>query len=156
METQENLLDEVLIENQFINASPGQRFANLLLDMIGVYIFSFIFGVVLSVPIMLMAQNEPANVMSGGTVQLILFVAGVIVPYLLYYTLFEKLTNGKTLGKLVTKTRAVRYDGKKLTFKNAFLRSLVRFVPFDGISLLFNDGGAWHDDWTNTRVVKTN
>ena len=151
-ETEESLLAEILIHSDLIDATPGQRFANMLLDLIGVYIFTNIVGAVLVIPLLLGYRPE---FMSGGTLQIFLFVAGTIFPYLLYYTLFEKLTNGRTLGKLVTKTRAVRYDGGKLTFKNAFLRSLVRFVPFDALVLLFN-GAPWHDEWTNTRVVKIN
>lgn len=152
METQENLLSEISIDNDLIDATPGQRFANLLLDMIGVYIFGFVTGAVLAIPLTLLRQSDP-EFMDGGTMQIVLLIAGILLPNLLYYTFFEKLANGKTLGKLVTKTRAVRYDGSKLTFKNALLRSICRWVPFDGLTLLFS-GAPWHDDWTNTRVVK--
>ena len=31
-----------------------------------------------------------------------------ILTYLLYYTLFEWFTNGKTIGKYLTKTRAIK------------------------------------------------
>jgi uncharacterized RDD family membrane protein YckC len=39
----------------------------------------------------------------------------IIVNYLVYYTLCEKLFRGQTLGKLITGTRAIRTDGEKLT-----------------------------------------
>jgi len=151
METEESLLTEILIDNDLIDATPGQRFVNMLLDLIGFYIFSFVVGIIVGIGIRFMAIYNH-EVMSSGSLQIFFFVMGLI-SYLLYYTLLEKIANGKTLGKLVTKTRAVRYDGTKLTFKNAFLRSLVRFVPLDGLVLLFS-GAPWHDEWTNTRVVK--
>jgi uncharacterized RDD family membrane protein YckC len=77
----------------------------------------------------------------------------VIINYVFYYTLCEKLFKGYTLGKLITGTRAMRQDGEALTFKDALLRSLSRLVPFEvfsGFSTL-----PWHDSWTNTMVVKS-
>ena len=67
--------------------------------------------------------------------------------------LFEKLFKGYTVGKLITGTRAIREDGKELTFKNAILRSLSRMVPFEPFSAF--GGSPWHDRWTKTRVIKS-
>ncbi len=49
------------------------------------------------------------------------------------YTLLEGAAKGKTLGKLITGTRALKIDGSNLTWKDAFLRSLCRIVPFEAI-----------------------
>ena len=75
----------------------------------------------------------------------------IIVNYLVYYTLCEKLFRGQTLGKLITGTKSLRTDGEELTFKDALLRSLCRLVPFEVFS---GFGVPWHDSWTNTMVVK--
>lgn len=68
-----------------------------------------------------------------------------------YYTLLEALTNGQTIGKKFTRTRAVRTDGELFTIKEAFLRSLCRLIPFEAIICLF--GYIIHDRWTNTSVA---
>ncbi|HEX2627520.1 MAG TPA: RDD family protein, partial [Chitinophagaceae bacterium] len=64
----------------------------------------------------------------------------------------EKLFQGYTIGKLLTGTRAVRNDGKELTWKDAIVRSLCRMIPFEVLS-----GFAyrpWHDSITKTTVVQ--
>jgi uncharacterized RDD family membrane protein YckC len=73
--------------------------------------------------------------------------------YLVYYTFCERIFSGITLGKWITGTKAVREDGKVLTLKDAFLRSLARVIPFESFSAF--GGLPWHDAWTKTVVVKT-
>jgi uncharacterized RDD family membrane protein YckC len=63
------------------------------------------------------------------------------------------LFGGRTLGKLITGSKAVREDGTSLTWKDACLRSLSRMVPFEPFSAL--GGAPWHDRWTKTTVVRT-
>jgi uncharacterized RDD family membrane protein YckC len=77
-----------------------------------------------------------------------------ILNHLVYYTISEKAFKGYTLGKLITGTRAIREDGGELTFKDAFLRSLSRLVPFEAFSIWFGSG-LWHDAWTKTKVIKS-
>ncbi|ODT91451.1 MAG: hypothetical protein ABS85_12565 [Sphingobacteriales bacterium SCN 48-20] len=77
----------------------------------------------------------------------------VLISYLLYYSICEKVFKGYTLGKLLSGTRAIRADGGELTFKDAFLRSLSRLVPFEQFSI-WSGNGLWHDSWTKTRVIK--
>lgn len=74
------------------------------------------------------------------------------VNYAIYYSLSEKFFNGYTLGKLFTKTRAVRNDGGELTWKDAIHRSFSRFLPFEFLSGFAEK--PWHDSWTDTTVVK--
>ncbi|MDR6841685.1 RDD family protein [Pseudoxanthomonas sacheonensis] len=74
---------------------------------------------------------------------------------LIYYTAMEGLF-GLTIGKLITGTRVVDAEGRRLTFKRALLRSLCRLIPFDALSLLISDDDvrrAWHDSITRTYVV---
>jgi len=74
------------------------------------------------------------------------------VNYAIYYSLCEKYFNGYTLGKLITRTRAIRQDGDELTWKNAIHRSFSRFLPFEFLSGFSNK--PWHDSWTGTTVIK--
>jgi len=77
-----------------------------------------------------------------------------IFIFLSYYILFEWFTNGKTIGKYLTKTRAIKDNGSSIEFKESFMRSLIRIAPFEPIICLFTDYGyGWHDRWTNTIVV---
>ncbi len=77
-----------------------------------------------------------------------------LVIFLLYYIFFEWLTNGKTIGKYITKTRAIKDNGQLLTFKESILRSVIRLIPIEPTICLITDNAyGWHDRWTKTIVV---
>ena len=77
-----------------------------------------------------------------------------IFIFLTYYTLFEWFTSGKTIGKYITKTRAIKDNGNSIEFKESIIRSLIRIIPLEPWICLFTDYGyGWHDRWTNTIVV---
>ncbi len=74
-------------------------------------------------------------------------------------------TNGVSIGKLVTKTRAVTHNGEKLTtdWKNSCLRNISMIIPFFPLVELFvmysqsNKGEQlqrFGDQWAKTRVIK--
>ncbi len=151
------LADESYINDHFVYATQGQRFLNWLIDnLLMQYGLSYLTGLAIgtllaaTAPDFLneLAYNEGS--MSGGIILISLLVG--YLNYIVYYTICEKLFKGYTLGKLITGTRAIRQDGKELTFKNALLRSLSRLVPFEVFSG-FNTL-TWHDSWTNTMVIK--
>ncbi len=55
---------------------------------------------------------------------------------------------------MITKTRAVGEDGNIITAKQAAIRAISRFVPFEGLSIFFTDANImWHDRWTDTLVI---
>ncbi|HEU0064362.1 MAG TPA: RDD family protein [Flavisolibacter sp.] len=139
----------------YIDASTGQRFLNLLLDTLVLrYLFAYPFGIALGYLLLLLSAESVLNALalrSGMEYYFFLYLLGSLM-YIIYYTFCEKVFRGYTLGKLITGTRAIRNDGKELTFKDALLRSLCRVVPFEAFS-----GFAvipWHDRWTGTVVVK--
>jgi uncharacterized RDD family membrane protein YckC len=78
-------------------------------------------------------------------------LSGNLVSFI-YYFLWEKLSNGRTIGKYVTNTRVISTDGADLTTQQVLYRSLCRMVPFDALSFL-GGGNGWHDSWTDTRVI---
>jgi uncharacterized RDD family membrane protein YckC len=69
-----------------------------------------------------------------------------------YYVVFEALL-GKTIGKMVTKTKVVNMEGGKPSFLQIVVRSLVRFIPFEPFSFLGADATGWHDTMSDTRVI---
>lgn len=155
---QEDLLsEEAYLDNHFVYATQGQRFLNWLIDnLLMRYGLSYLTGMAIGTLLAVVAPeflNDLAyseNGMSAGILLVSLLVG--YLNYIIYYTICEKLFKGYTLGKLITGTRAIRQDGKELTFKNALLRSLSRLVPFEvfsGFSTL-----TWHDSWTDTMVIK--
>ena len=123
-------------------ASTGQRLINVAIDYVGVMVLSAIVGVV-----MMLAFGENAI----DEVPDFVFGFGVIGSY---YMLFEGLM-GRTPGKLVTRTRVVSADGKRLSFGRIFVRTVCRFVPFEGFSVFSSNGEMWHDTWSRTVVMTT-
>jgi uncharacterized RDD family membrane protein YckC len=139
-------------ELNLVQASRGKRFANYLIDLIGFYIIVFFWGIVMALvnPQSLEAldysdSNVGANLLDR-LVTLILF--GVYIGFI------EAIFKGKTLGKLVTGTKAVyETDGRDISVGTAFLRGFSRMVPFEAFSALGDPSYPWHDRWTNTIVI---
>jgi uncharacterized RDD family membrane protein YckC len=149
MEQSTNLLQD-FNEPTYEFASIGQRLVNVVIDVIAFYVLMFIVGVMGGLAAVAFQSDSP-GLMQPGAVQL-LFLLAYVVIILLYYTLLEG-AKGKTLGKLITKTKAVQIDGAPLGYKKAFFRSLCRFVPLEFISIFFSRM-MWHDQWTYTMVIK--
>ena len=72
---------------------------------------------------------------------------------LVYYSLFEYFLQ-QTPSKFITKSIVVTREGKRPSFKTIIVRTLVRLIPFDAFSFLFSDKTGWHDNWTDTYVIK--
>lgn len=151
-----DLLSDLQDEIVYQHAEKWQRFVNLLIDMIVVSIVNSIFGGIVQAIIFASYIRDFSTIDSAYSFPWHLFLVVWLVQislFLAYYTIFEKLMKGRTVGKLVTGTMAVREDGNPLTWTNAFLRSLCRLIPFEPIVALFTSY-PWHDDFTNTVVVK--
>jgi uncharacterized RDD family membrane protein YckC len=131
---QENLLDD--LDVHLVRASAGIRFANHIIDLVSFAAIFVIFAVMSPV-----------------------FLAVLVIPYMsavlyaMYISVLETAMNGKTFGKLVTGTRAVQIDGRRITPGIAFKRGFSRIVPFEAFSALGSEANPWHDRWTDTYVV---
>jgi uncharacterized RDD family membrane protein YckC len=68
-------------------------------------------------------------------------------------SLIEAMFRGKSIGKLITGTKAVNEDGSDISFAKAFERGLARMVPFEAFSALGEPSYPWHDKWTKTFVI---
>jgi uncharacterized RDD family membrane protein YckC len=138
-------------ENRYhlVQASGGKRFANYLIDTIAFYLAAV--GIIFVV-----AYISPSaiNSMTGESAgaDILDRLLGLVL-YGLFMFIVEAVFKGKTLGKLLTGTRAVREDGSPITAKDALLRGLSRMVPFEAFSALGTPSFPWHDKWSKTYVI---
>jgi uncharacterized RDD family membrane protein YckC len=143
-------------EGEFVEyneASTGQRFVNYIIDYLFMAFAVSFATTYLLVQFLMATSPEIAYDLFAETNVLATYLIAII-NHLLYFTFCEKVFRGHTLGKLVSGTRVIREDGEELRFKDAFLRSLSRLVPFEAFSIWFGEG-MWHDRWTKTKVIKT-
>jgi uncharacterized RDD family membrane protein YckC len=71
----------------------------------------------------------------------------------LYYFISEAI-GSTTIVKAIFGYTVINDFGQKITLKEAALRSLSRYVPFETFSCLGSPSWGWHDKWTKTYVVK--
>lgn len=83
----------------------------------------------------------------------IIDVFGVPIA-MLYYLIFEYFFS-RTLGKWITGTRVVSARGTRPTFLEIVGRTVVRIIPFEGVTFLGSSGRGWHDSLSDTYVVKS-
>lgn len=80
-----------------------------------------------------------------------LFLAVIIVG--LYYIIFESIW-GKTPAKFLTRTRVIMETGEKPSSETIFIRTLIRFIPFEPFTFLGSKNPrGWHDKWSKTIVI---
>jgi uncharacterized RDD family membrane protein YckC len=127
-------------------ASHVQRFLNMLIDVAGYFVLAMLIGVLLG----LFAPGAIESLELSGPLAEYLF--GVLI-FTIYYLPLEAAF-GRTLGKLVTRTRVVTVDGGTPNFHQLLGRTMARFVPFEAFSFLSRDAVGWHDRWSGTRVVR--
>jgi uncharacterized RDD family membrane protein YckC len=149
-----SIFDELNQNWLYDYASIGQRFVNFLIDVVILNrIFSMIAGFFIGLVIVLIGNNpNDFGVFTNPFYSWLFNYCVGSVCLVLYYTISEGASGGRTLGKLITKTEAIREDGSRLTYRDAFRRSLCRIVPLEPFSAL--SGSPWHDRWTRTIVVK--
>ncbi len=143
---QYSVFDE-MEQTPLIAAGNGLRFVNFIVDRL--VIIGLIYGI----------TYADSAWGSGIVYEIIEGQSNIIYDHIqwsiivaLLYSVMEGLMKGKSIGKLLTGTRAVRNDDTEFTFKDAVARSFCRIVPFEEISIFF--GAPWHDKWVNTTVVK--
>jgi uncharacterized RDD family membrane protein YckC len=121
-------------------ASAGKRLGNYLLDGIFIQLINFVLGFV-------------AGLTFGENIsELALFGFSVLI-FLAYYIISEAVW-GKTLAKLITKTKVVDKDGNLPSWGKTIGRTFARFIPFETLSFLTRKFPAgWHDKLSKTYVV---
>ena len=120
-----------------IEASKKKRLLNFIFDLIAI-------GLLIEITFQLEALVANTTVLE---------LLRIFIIYGGYYILLEFFL-GKTLGKFLTKTRVVNEEGEKIDFRQAVIRFLCRWIPFEFLSLgLGVDAKAWHDTLSKTHVI---
>lgn len=146
---EESPVDLLSDELEFERASTGKRFANYVIDLIVFYMLIFLvaFGIAAASPETLASLDDDSPSFNLVDRIITLFMYGF------YMSLVEGLLKGKSIGKYITRTRAVNLDGSPITFGTAFGRGFSRAVPFCAFSAFGDPSNPWQDRWTNTMVV---
>ena len=151
----EDILDQ-LEDNEdryYEYANNGIRFANYIIDVIAFYFIAFIIGLVFA----MFTTDEQAlddlflePTAQEEFIQTLLSIA----LFVGYYVVFEYFFKGKTIGKLITRSRAVTNDNATMSFKTTLIRSLSRIIPFEPLSFFGSrpDSG-WHDQISKSKVI---
>jgi uncharacterized RDD family membrane protein YckC len=126
-------------------ATYGRRLANLLIDLVVLYLFN-------SLLIYPLTNHFFENYWTGFLVALSFGI--------LYFFIFEALFQ-RTPGKFITGTKVIMDDGSKPTAGTILKRTLIRYIPFESISVFTSQDPHkrdtwWHDRWVSTRVVRKN
>lgn len=132
-------------------ASAGKRLANFIIDYIvkNIVLFILFFIVIFidqflgdgSIAFWAQSINKLEEMLIG------------FVLLLVYYTVMESLTKGRTVGKYITNTKVVDKKGNSLGSDVILKRTLCRIIPFDAFSFLGNNPRGWHDSLSDTYVI---
>ncbi|MDQ8004478.1 MAG: RDD family protein [Pedobacter sp.] len=128
----------------YCRASTGKRFANYIIDMIVFYILVILLGIAIG-----FFKPELLPEGDGGILERIIS----LICYGLLMFIIEAACHGKTLGKVITGTKAVNMDGSDIGFQKAFTRNIIRSIPFNALSAFGTPCNPWHDAWSDTMVV---
>ncbi len=128
----------------YSESSVGQRFLNYIID----YLIMLKAIFIISLYIVVVVFNDISYF--DIHTKLVLYISSIIT-FFIYYFFMEKIY-GVTIGKIITNTRVVQENGDYITWKQAFIRSFSRMVPFETISTF--SGYPWHDKLSSTYVVK--
>jgi uncharacterized RDD family membrane protein YckC len=136
-----------------IKVSGGIRFANYLIDLVVLYLLLIFSSIMVAILMGLFAPEEFQAIDEESSS----FTLGSYVIWfalrIAYYTFMESVF-GRTIGKLITGTKVVTRDGRTPATQKIFLRTLSRLVPFEPFTFLGDEARGWHDQWTDTWVVK--
>jgi uncharacterized RDD family membrane protein YckC len=124
-------------------ASRKRRFANSVIDSVGILVLIFVVATVMTV----VTPSVIAHLSGLGGYLL------QIALILLYYVPAEFLT-GRTPGKIITRTRVISRTGQPLTAQQVVGRTLLRLIPLEALTFLARGPGL-HDRASGTRVVMT-
>jgi uncharacterized RDD family membrane protein YckC len=147
MQTETTVADLLTDEYFYDRAGIGKRFINYLVDIIVFFVVLMMIGVVLAFVAPAAIDNlDEFNWFTDRILSLVLYAA--------YMSLVEIIFKGKSIGKFITRTRAVNFDGSRITARNAFGRGFSRAVPFCALSAFGTPCNPWQDKGTNTMVIE--
>ena len=140
-------MEDIFSNNvELTQAGSGKRLANYFIDRFIVQAFLFLLA-------FLTKFVNPTYSLE----QLDMYQWSDTVLFFLSYAFLtgflEGIFKGKSIGKMITGTRAVNQDGTTISFGTALLRGLFRLVPFNALSALGTPCFPWHDRWSKTYVI---
>lgn len=147
-----SVFDKLERSGPFIPAPNSRRFINYIVDLVCAYLFVNLCVIIIGITgqmanadwvyLLWYEDSAPATALQN-IVHVSLFVS--------YYTLIEFILKGRSVGKMITQTIAVRNNGTPIAFKQAFVRSIFRIIPFEPFGAFANR--LWHDRFSRTKVV---
>jgi len=136
--------DQVRVPEDDELASRLQRFLNYIIDAIAQFLLAVGIGIVSQ-----LGNSTWMFSLTGMSTIVFNFVLGCT------YYLFCEGVFGRTVGKLVTRTRVVTVSGENPRFLQIVGRTLARFIPFEAFSFFGPLAVGWHDSLSGTRVIRT-
>lgn len=132
-------------------ATRGQRFLNCFLDLLIIHTILISIGTT-AVIVGEMTNNYNLTnwAESRSIFEKLLF--WVIIVFLYYF--LTEVYFSRTFAKYFTKTLVVTKDGTRPKIHKIFIRTLTRFIPFEGLTFLSSNIKGLHDLFSNTYVVK--
>lgn len=133
-----------IAHNSFI-ASSGKRLGAFLVDMILLTFLNFPLAILIG------SLPKSMNHQLDGKFQYLF-----ITLWILYFFLFEVFTKGSTVGKKLLSIKTVsEKDNNYISTGAAFIRAVIKVIPFIQIVLLFTDKNkAIHDFAAGSIVVE--
>src|SRR6476620_11639396 len=104
---QPDLLQDFEMDTLQRSATIGQRFINCLLDLVLFYVILTFVGLFLAFGKVIRSAGVENSDFSSDNYQTQFFFITLVV-FILFYTIIEGAGKGKSLGKLLTRTRAVK------------------------------------------------
>lgn len=132
-------------------ATREQRFINFILDFLFIHTILITIGTTVIIVGDITNNYNLVNWAESRTTLEKLFFWLVIVFF--YYFLTETYFSG-TFAKYFTKTVVITKDGLRPKKRKILIRTITRFIPFEGLTFLSSNIRGLHDLFSNTYVVK--
>lgn len=153
MNNDQNFLDDSIFKTieDYQLASAGRRFTNFIIDLIAIIVM-----ITIVIYLFRLVIREVFLILKAiGLTEGVIIFLFLMFHYFGYYFIFETLTKGRTIGKLITKTRVVSTTSSEITIKHYAIRAICRLIPFEPVSIV-EGGEMWHDSLAKTKVVSLN
>ncbi|MBK6979667.1 MAG: RDD family protein [Cytophagaceae bacterium] len=144
-------METIFIENsqpRLVLASKEKRLINFLVD----YLVSIFLAGLLSLILNLILDFSGIFMEYSFLENDAIFVLFFYFFWPFYYIVSESLF-GKTIGKSITKTKVVDFNGEKPAFWRILIRSFSRFLPYEPLTFFSQKRFGWHDKVSRTKVV---
>ena len=133
---------------QIVLASKEKRLINFLVDYPVSIILTGLFILVLK---LILEFSDIFTESSSLKIDAILLLSFYFFwPF--YYLISEGLLGG-TIGKAITKTKVVDFNGEKPAFWRILIRTYSRFIPYEPLTFFSQKRLGWHDKVSRTKVV---